>query len=199
MQAGQGDSKRATGRQRHAAAAVPPGAAGLQALQGLPDDALARLADAVVVRLVGGPPPAVDQLLHRLADMVAERVRQPLADLVVALNAQQPAAPVDLAQLLRGVWQRYRDDVWTVRDLRALGLVDAAETHRTGRRLSELCRKRIGVDDLQLRRVSTGDRAGVVWQLVGGGDGPSPPQGPPDTIEAVQATWSRHDRHYPPP
>lgn len=136
-----------------------------------------------------------------LARVLAElqSLHRAVVALAAELSARQPAAPVDLAKLLRGVWQRYGDDVWTVGDLRTLGLVDAAETHRTGRRLSELCRKGISVDGLQLRRVSTGDRAGVVWQLVGGGDGPSPPQGPPDTIEAVQATWSRHDRHYPPP
>lgn len=186
MQAGQGNGKRATGRPRHAAAVAPPCAAGLPALQGLPEEALGRLVDALVPRLVAElPPVVVDLLLARLVDAVAERLSARL----------QPAPPVDLAKLLQLVHDRLGDAVWTVRELHENAFVKAADTHRLGRDLGKLHRQGGHFNGLRLHRISgkqDRQREGVVWKLTRAGcdDDLSSPQGAAATMRALQ-TWSR--------
>lgn len=73
-------------------------------------------------------------------------------------------AEINVSELLMLLWNRYRDRLWTVAELRQLGYVAEADTKRLGYALSTLARRGGRVGALDLHRVGL-ERDGAVYQL----------------------------------
>jgi hypothetical protein len=84
--------------------------------------------------------------------------------------AARPAtvAGADLERLFGAVWQRGTDAVWSVRELKQLGLVEPSRTRSTGRALADLVAAGGVLGRWVVHRVDCGgkkQREGRLWRL----------------------------------
>lgn len=100
----------------------------------------------------------------------ARRPRIPVVATAIAraLSPVPPKRRTRLHPLLVAVWQLKGDELWTTRDLRLAGLVEAGEVHRLGHELRRALERGGRVGDFTLVRLDKEDRGARLWRLACG-------------------------------
>lgn len=141
-----------------------------------------------------GGPAAVHTCAQLLAQLLAEQ--HALRVEVEAIHAhlvrkKAPAAPVAVAELLRKTHAAIKGDIWAVRDLRALGLLDwPMRNSKVGQILSAHADQVI--EGFRLRRMtkrSTNEGQLYKIEAVDGDDLGSSSPGAVDTMQTLQLPW----------